>query len=112
MPKSVNALLKHYTDDLRRLYGKHLKAVILYGSYARGDFGPDSDIEIMVLVVLSDEEIKDKGHSLSDLTFDYNYENGLEIMPIAKNVDHFNRWLRAYPFYYNVESEGVKLYAG
>ena len=103
MPKSVNALLKHYTDDLRRLYGKHLKAVILYGSYARGDFGPDSDIDIM---------IKDKGHSLSDLTFDYNYENDLEIMPIAKNVDHFNRWLRAYPFYYNVESEGVKLYAG
>ena len=31
--------------------------ILLYGSYARGDFRPDSDIDIMILVDLSDDEI-------------------------------------------------------
>ena len=105
-------LLERYTDDLKKLYGKHLKAVILYGSYARGDFRPDSDIDIMILLDMPEEEIGKKGRFLSDMTFDYNFENDLEIMPIAKNIDHFRRWHRAYPFYYNVETEGIELYAG
>ena len=82
---------------------KQLKAVILYGSYARGDFGPDSDIDIMILVDLSDDEIRSKGHTLSDITFDYNFDNELEIMPIVKNQEHFYKWIRAYPFYNNIK---------
>lgn len=31
-------------------------------------------------------------------------------MPIVKNLNHFNKWLRAYPFYYNIKKEGVELY--
>ena len=104
-------LLKNYTEGIQRIYGKSLDAVILYGSYARGDYTEDSDIDIMILVDLSDDEIRSRGHMLSDLTFDYNFDNDLEIMPIVKNLDHFNKWLRAYPFYNNVKKEGVELYA-
>lgn len=88
-----------------------LKTIILYGSYARGDFHDDSDIDIMILVKLDDLQIKEKQNALSDLTFDYNFDNNIEIMPIVKNLDHFNKWLRAYPFYNNVRKEGVELYA-
>lgn len=102
---------KRYKRWLIFLCGEKLRTVILYGSYARGDFRPDSDIDIMILVDLSDDEIRNKGYMLSDLTFDYNFDNDLEIMPIVKNVDHFNKWLRAYPFYNNVKNEGVELYA-
>lgn len=84
MPTILNALLKQYVDDICKIYGKKLKAVILYGSYARGDFKPDSDIDIMILVDMTDEEIKMKGRALSDLTFDYNFDNELKIMPIVK----------------------------
>ena len=31
-------LLDQYTEILRKIYGNHLKTVILYGSYARGDY--------------------------------------------------------------------------
>ena len=34
----------------------HVRQIILYGSYARGDFRPDSDVDIMILV-----EIKEAG---------------------------------------------------
>lgn len=111
MPENLKEILDKYVDDVHGLYGNRLKAVILYGSYARGDFGPDSDIDIMILVDLSDEEIRKKGRTLSDITFDYNFDNDLQIMPIAKNLGHFNKWIRAYPFYNNIKREGVELYA-
>lgn len=110
MPQILSDLLKQYVEDVHRIYGDKLRTVILYGSYARGDFGPDSDIDIMILVDLLDEEIRVKGRFLSDMTFDYNFDNELEIMPIVKNQEHFNKWLRAYPFYNNVKREGVELY--
>lgn len=98
MSQVLNGILKRYVDDVHDLYGNRLKAVILYGSYARGDFRPDSDIDIMILVDLADEEIRKMGHFLSDITFDYNFDNDLEIMPIVKNLEHFNKWIRSYPF--------------
>lgn len=111
MHQHLNEILKKYADDVRGLYGDGLKAIILYGSYARGDFSPNSDIDIMILVDLTDEEIKKRGCFLSDMTFDYNFDHDLEIMPIVKNLEHFNKWARAYPFYHNVKKEGVALYA-
>ena len=106
MSQILTEVLKKYVNDVHEIYGDKLKTIILYGSYARGDFRPDSDIDIMILVDLSDDEIRSRGHMLSDLTFDYNFDNDLKIMPIVKNLDHFNKWLRAYPFYNNVKKSG------
>lgn len=111
MPQSLNEILREYVEDVHGLYGSRLKTIILYGSYARGNFKPDSDIDIMILVDLTEQEIVDKSHRLSDVTFEYNFDKDLKIMPIVKNADHFNKWLCAYPFYYNVKKEGIELYA-
>ena len=86
MSRNLTEVLKKYVEDVHKIYGEKLRTVILYGSYARGDFRTDSDIDIMILVDLSDDEIRLKGHMLSNLTFDYNFDNDLEIMPIVKNL--------------------------
>lgn len=106
----VDFLLKKYTEEIKRIYGAQLDAVILYGSYARGDFTEDSDIDIMILVKLEELEIKKFRHQLSETTFDFNMDFDLDIKPIAKSTSLFHKWLGAYPFYDNVEKEGVKLY--
>lgn len=54
MPVTIKMLLDQYTEILRKIYGSHLKIVILYGSYARGDYKADSDIDIMIFLDLSD----------------------------------------------------------
>ena len=54
MPISTNILLGQYVEEVKKIYGERLKSVILYGSYARGDFRPDSDIDIMIMVDLAD----------------------------------------------------------
>jgi uncharacterized protein len=43
-------LLQRIRDRLAVLYGDRLKRVILYGSMARGSAGPESDVDILVLL--------------------------------------------------------------
>lgn len=68
MPQVMEQQMKEYVAEIKKIYGSHLKQVILYGSYARGDFGPDSDVDIMILLDISDLEIKNYRHQLSDMT--------------------------------------------
>ncbi|MCI9278931.1 nucleotidyltransferase domain-containing protein [bacterium D16-50] len=110
MQATMETMLEEYVREVGKIYGEHLKSVILYGSYARGDFGSDSDIDIMILVDLTDLEIKDFRHQLSGATYDFNEKYDLDIKPIAKSDAHFKKWLGVYPFYTNVQKEGVKLY--
>ena len=93
MSDSVKDLLNGYIVELQKIYGKHLQSVILYGSYARGDFTKDSDVDIMILLNLSDEEIKEYRHQLSEYTYDFYMTHDLDIKPIAKSKEHFLRWI-------------------
>ena len=38
MPQTIQTLLTQYLSEVQKIYGAHLKSVILYGSYARGDY--------------------------------------------------------------------------
>ena len=111
MDQSLKNVLNQYIDEIKKIYNSHLKKIILYGSYARGDYSEQSDIDIMLLLDLSDMEIKEYRHKLSDITFDINMDYDLDIKPIAKNIEHFNKWVDVYAFYSNINSEGVTLYA-
>lgn len=110
MPTTTQTLLSQYTDELKSIYGEHLKSVILYGSYARGDYGEESDIDIMILVDLTEMALKEYRHELSGVTYDFNMDYDVDIKPITKNEEHFKKWVEAYPFYANVYKEGVRLF--
>ncbi|MCR5608835.1 MAG: nucleotidyltransferase domain-containing protein [Lachnospiraceae bacterium] len=111
MPQLMQELIQEYTTKVCNIYGSHIRQIILYGSYARGDYREDSDVDIMILLDLSDMDIKDYRHQLSDMTFDFNMDNDVDFKPIAKNEEHFNKWVLNYPFYSNISKDGVKIYA-
>lgn len=111
MSNQIRELLEQYVDKIHQIYGDDLRMVILYGSYARGDFTTTSDIDIMILVNTAEKVIKEKGHELSDMTYDFNLDHDIEIMPMVEEISHFQYWLQANPFYKNVQNEGVPLYA-
>lgn len=50
MPQTMQNLIKQYVAEIQKIYGSHLRQVILYGSYARGDFSVDSDVDIMIWI--------------------------------------------------------------
>jgi predicted nucleotidyltransferase len=110
MSQNVLNLMEAYVHEIRRIYGAHLRKIILYGSYARGDNREDSDIDIMILLDISDLEIKEYFEQLVDATFDFNMDHDTDIKPIAKSEAHFQRWIINYPFYANIDKEGIVLY--
>ena len=110
MSITMKKILLQYTELLRFIYGNHLNAVILYGSYARGDYDKFSDVDIMILLNLDEMELKRYRHQLSEITFDFNMEHDVDIKPIAKSKELFLKWPESYPFYKNVSREGVTLY--
>ena len=49
VPARIRKLMKEFKEGLVRIYGDRLKAVYLYGSYARGDYREGSDVDVMIL---------------------------------------------------------------
>ena len=70
MPQIMQSLIEQYIAEIKKIYGAHLRKVILYGSYARGDFRSDSDVDIMILFDISDVELKAYSQQLSYMTYD------------------------------------------
>ena len=111
IPQNINQALQKFTLEINKILGKRVRRIILYGSYARGDYNNSSDIDIMILTDLSDDEIDEYRKKISYLAYDIEEENDFDIMlsPLIKNIDKFNYWLDTLPFYMNVKKEGVVL---
>ena len=77
-----------------------------------GDFNDSSDIDIMILTDLTDDEIVKYRHKIYDIAYDIEFDNefDIEISPLLKNIDKFNYWLPVLPFYMNIQKEGIVLY--
>lgn len=110
MPQTMQSLIAQYIAEIKKIYGTHLRKVILFGSYARGDFKENSDIDIMILLDMSDVDSKAYSQQLSYMTYDFNLDNVLDVKPIVKSENHFKKWIFNYPFYANINKEGVVLY--
>ncbi len=42
-----------------------------------------------------------------DVTYDFNNEHGIDIMPVVQSSTHFEYWKKVDMFYRNVEKDGV-----
>ncbi len=104
MPTNITRLLAELKKGLAELYGERLRAVYLFGSYARGDYKESSDIDVMI--VLSDyenygAEIDRTGELISRLSLDYGTSISRVIM---KEI----QWQRSdTPLLRNIRAEGV-----
>ena len=111
MPVYISDIMQDFAKNVRKILGNSLDSVIVYGSYARGDYSELSDVDVMLLVSLKEEEIKRISDQISDLAFDFMIKYGVDISPVITNTEHFNYWVDNLLYYRNVRDEGVKLSA-
>lgn len=91
------------------LLGKKLDSVILYGSYARGDYDEHSDIDMMILAHILPEEGWKYTKELSDKLTELELEYDTVISVHVASDSVFERYVNDLPFYGNVSREGVRI---
>lgn len=100
-------VLMFFAKNVKAILKENLSKLIVYGSYARGDYHSNSDIDVMILTPLSKEEIEHVENDIYDLAFELELESGIVVNPVIENESHYKYWLGALPFYNNVEKEGI-----
>lgn len=104
MAVEIRDLLAELKKGLTQIYGDRLKAVILFGSYARGDYQEGSDLDVMI--VLSDyqnygAEIDRSGELISQLSL----ESGISISRVIMKESQWQE--DDTPLLRNIRVEGV-----
>ncbi len=95
------------TEDL--LADKIYK-IILYGSYARGDFDLESDVDILIILNCAHEEVRAYRAEISKIASRISLANDVEVSLLLIDKDSFEERIKILPFYQNVEREGVAIY--
>ena len=93
-------------EDLRRLYGERLRQVILFGSWARGDAHPESDIDLLVVLDRVDGRF-DELRRMHPMLWHHSFENDTVVSatPVSESDYREARW----PLLMRVRVEGRKI---
>jgi len=107
--QEVNKIIEELCVNMASLFPQDQIEAILFGSYARGDAEPGSDIDVLILVDASRQDISARNWQVGDLAAEFLLDYGIVVSPIVENRDYFNKYVDVLPFYRNVEREGVRL---
>jgi len=99
-------LLREIKSRLQAAHGDRLCGVVLYGSEARGDAEPDSDIDVLVLLKGPMDYLRDVKTNIRVL-YSLVLEFGRPISP--KVVDVLEYEAAEFPLYRNAQREGIVL---
>jgi uncharacterized protein len=105
-PLGLRQILSQLHESLGAFYGERLKGLYLFGSYARGDAEPGSDIDVAVILAGEVEpfvEIERTGDARAALSLANDVVVSLMFVS-DEGFDH--RWT---PFLANLRREGVAL---
>ena len=107
MPKNIKKILRELKKGLIEIYGDQLKAVYLFGSFARGEGRlPDSDIDVMIVLngEFNRREVEKRS---SDFIASLCLENDVVISWFFVSDTEYNQ--SKMPFILNVRDDAVAI---
>lgn len=107
--QEVKKIVEELCGSVASLFPKNKIEAILFGSYARGDAEPGSDIDVLILVDASRQDISARNWQVGGLAAEFLLDYGIVVSPIVENRTYFNKNVDVLPFYRNVKREGVRL---
>ena len=106
MDEKLSAILRELRRRFEALYGERLVQMVLFGSRARGDAGPESDIDVLVVLrgpVDPGQEIARTG----ELTASFSLERDVVVSRVFISAEQFCDGQS--PLLLNIRREGIPL---
>lgn len=88
-------------------FGGDLQHVILFGSYARGDYDQESDIDYTAIVNGERRNLQQKMNQVWDSSAELGMENDVVISPTVIPSDEYEKYRTILPYYRNIDREGI-----
>lgn len=105
----LNEILEKIVLESKEIFGEKLNSVILFGSYARGDYEEESDIDILILADIPSEKLHEYREHIDSLCGELLLKYGVVISAIEKDTETYLKYSNILPFYKSIEKEGVKI---
>jgi predicted nucleotidyltransferase len=107
----LNEITKKVCVAAKEVLGENLEKVVLFGSYARGDYHDESDIDIMVLADIQPEERNNARKKIRNYAGDFDLEYNTVTCLHLICSSYFYAYIDILPYYMNIQKDGVELYA-
>ncbi|MGD2092319.1 MAG: nucleotidyltransferase domain-containing protein [Candidatus Aminicenantes bacterium] len=108
--KELLNILHDAKEEIQQLFGDKLRRLILYGSYARNEQEPESDIDIMIMVDESEDGLRKYRYLIADVMGELTIRYGKLISLTEVTYNRYIDFLEVLPFYKNISEEGIEIY--
>ena len=105
--EELDSIINEYISEIKKILWADLKRAVIYGSYARGEYEEESDIDVALFTLKEPEEFYLLINKISELTFEYNVKYDIILSPVFQNIIDYNRMLRVVPYYQSIQKEGI-----
>ncbi|MGX8698764.1 MAG: nucleotidyltransferase domain-containing protein [bacterium] len=101
-------ILRKVSRAFSEAFPGKLAEAYLYGSYARGDYGADSDVDILLTADIQPEEAMQYQKRLSAINSDLSLEHDVTVSATVQPLSQFKKYANVLPYYQNVLREGIR----
>lgn len=106
LPKKIEKILAETKWQLSNLYSQRMKDVILYGSYARGDYTKGSDIDLLLLLDgVDDPAVERERYPRTICDLSLKYDTVVSVIPMDYETYHSKKT----PLILNARKEGLRI---
>ena len=103
----LNKITGQIIEAYRDIYGQAIKNIVMYGSFARGDFDDESDIDFAAIVEGERQVLQKQLEIVWDKASDIGLEYDAVVSPVVIAYDEFIQFKDKLPYYQNIDKEGI-----
>jgi len=107
---AVLNMMEDIRAEITASLGAVVKEIVLYGSYARNEQTPFSDIDIAVLIDEKNVRMAEIRDKLGDIKVDLSLKYDIVLSILVRPYQQFMAGRSYMPFYANIDREGIVLH--
>jgi uncharacterized protein len=82
IPENVELAIKEFVEACKEKFKENLVSIVLFGSYARGNFKETSDVDLLVIVKDLPESVWERDKMIEEILWKILLEKHIKISPI------------------------------